>query len=243
MPEQRAFVNLSVADRIAHIELARPEFGNSLDLAMTHQLRGAVQGALDHPEVDIVKLTSTGDDFCVGTDTQAAREADDPTTEVFEQAAALDEMFAILNASTKPVVAAVQGLAAGSGLGMALAADVTLCSPQASFRVANDGGLGAPDPGLAWLLPRAVGQQRALAFALGRQTLDAQTAERWGLVTIVEDDLGRAVHELACSLTGEHLWANGETRRLLRATWETNRTELAQSEAVTMVRAMLRARS
>lgn len=242
MPEQRALLNFSVADRIAHIELARPEVGNALDLELTHQLRDAVQRALRHPEVDILKLTSTGGDFCVGTDTQAALAAADTTTELFGQAAALDEMFGILHASTKPVVAAVQGLAAGSGLGLALAADMTLCSPDARFRVAPDGGLGAPDPGLAWLLPRAIGQQRALSFALRRQTLDAATAERWGLVTVVEGDLGRAVHELAQSLTGEHLWANGEARRLLRASWDTGRTEISQSEAATMVRAVLRPR-
>lgn len=243
MSDNRAYVNYSASDGVAHIELARPEFGNTLDLTMTHQLRDAVQRALRSHTVDVLELTSTGGDFCVGTDTEAARQADDPTTQVFEQAAALDEMFGILNASTKPVIAGVQGLAAGSGLGIALAADICLCTPDATFRVAPHGGLGAPDPGLAWQLPRAVGQQRALSFALGRRTIDAPTAESWGVVTVVEGDLAAAVDGLARSLTGEGLWANGETRRLLRASWDSGRTELAQSEAATMVRAMLRAKA
>lgn len=234
-------VNYAAADRIAHVELARPDAGNALDLATTHELRDAIQRAINRHDVDIIKLTAQGDDFCVGTDTSAATQADDPTTAVFEQAAALDELFGLLNSSTKPVVAGVQGLAAGSGLGLVLAADIAICTPRATFRVAPRSDHGAPDPGLAWLLPRAIGQQRALSFALGRRTLDASTAAQWGFVSVDDGgDVGRAVHELAVDLAGEHLWANGEMRRLLRASWDTGRGDLSQSEAVTLVRAMLR---
>ena len=236
-------VRYSAADGIAHIELNRPEAGNALDLQTTHALRDAFQRALRAHDVDIVKLTSTGESFCVGTDTDAAQASEDPTTHVFEVAAALDELFGIIHGSSKPVLAAVQGLAAGSGLGLALAADIVLSSPSATFRVAAQDSLGAPDPGVAWLLPRAIGQPRALSFALRRRVVDAETAAGWGMTEVESGDLGRALHELAQSLTGEHLWANGETRRLLRTSWDTSRTDLSQSEAATMVRAMLRPRS
>ena len=95
-------------------------------------------------------------------------------------------------------------------------------------------------PGLAWLLPRAIGQQRALAFGLGGRTLDASTADDWGIAELAPDgDVAAALKDAADNLGGKHLWANTEMRRLLHASWETSRTELSQSEAVTLVRALL----
>lgn len=233
-------VNYSAADRIARIVLDRPDAGNALDLDTARALRDSVQRGLDDPYVDILVLTATGQDFCVGSDTTAAEAADDPTTAVFELAAALDELFGTLNGSAKPVVVGTQGLAAGSGLGLALAGDLTYCTEDATFRVTPARGTGAPDAGLAWLLPRGVGQQRALSFALSRRTLDARTAEDWGIAMVAEgSDIQRALDEACEHLGGEHLWASGEMRRLLRASWETSRADLSQSEAVTLVRALL----
>lgn len=233
-------IDYSSSDRIARIVLDRPEAGNALDLEMVTALRAAIQRGLDSPYADLLVLTSSGDDFCVGSDTEAAEQADDPTTAVFELAAAMDDLFGLLNSSTKPILVGVQGLAAGSGLGLALAGDLTYCTSEATFRVAPSGGPGAPDAGLAWLLPRGIGQQRALSFALTRRTLDADTAQEWGIATIAEgDDLDAALAGAAVHLGGADQWSSSEMRRLLRASWETSRADLSQSEAVTLVRALL----
>lgn len=230
----------NTADRIASIVLDRPDAGNALDLEMAQALRDAVQRALDNPYVDIVVLTANGPDFCVGSDTASAEAADDPTTAVFELAAALDDLFGTLNGSAKPVLVGMQGLAAGSGLGLALAGDLTFCTEDATFRVAPSRGTGAPDAGLAWLLPRAIGQQRALSFALSRRTLDAGTAQSWGIATVADgSDIMGALDGAVQHLGGDDLWASSEMRRLLRASWETSRSDLSQSEAVTLVRALL----
>lgn len=233
-------VTYEASDRLARIVLDRPEAGNALDLDMARELREQVQRALADPYVDILTLTGNGTDFCVGSDTSKAERADDPTTAVFELAAALEELFALLNSSAKIVLVGVQGLAAGSGLGLVLAGDLAFCSGDACFRVPPKGGTGAPDPGLAWLLPRAIGQQRALSFGLGGRTLDAATADSWGIAELAPDgDVPAALRDAAENLGGKHLWANSEMRRLLHASWETSRTELSQSEAVTLVRALL----
>lgn len=231
-------VNYSPSDRVGRIVLDRPDAGNALDLETVTELRESVQRGLDDPYVDMLVITATGDDFCVGSDTSAAEAADDPTTAVFELAAALDELFGTLNASAKPVIVGIQGLAAGSGLGLALAGDLTFCTKDATFAVPPRGGTGAPDAGLAWLLPRGIGQQRALTFALSRRTLDARTADSWGIATAV-DDVTAAIDDATTHLGGDDLWASSEMRRLLRASWETSRADLSQSEAVTLVRALL----
>lgn len=233
-------VTYEASDRLVRIVLDRPEAGNALDLDMARELHAQVQRALGDPYVDILTLTANGSDFCVGSDTSKAEQADDPTTAVFELAAALEELFTLLNSSAKLVLVGVQGLAAGSGLGLVLAGDLAFCSDDASFRVPPKGGTGAPDPGLAWLLPRAIGQQRALSFGLGGRTLDATTADSWGIAELAPDgDVPAALSDAAENLGGKHLWANSEMRRLLHASWETSRTELSQSEAVTLVRALL----
>lgn len=237
----RVGVTYEASDRLANIVLDRPEAGNALDLEMARDLREQVQRALGDPYVDILSLTATGTDFCVGSDTRAAEQSEDPTTAVFELAAALEELFSLLNSSSKLVLVGVQGLAAGSGLGLVLAGDLAFCTQDATFRVPPKGGTGAPDPGLAWLLPRAIGQQRALSFGLGGRTLDASTAGDWGIAEPVapDGDVTATLRDAAENLGGKHLWANSEMRRLLHASWETSRTELSQSEAVTLVRALL----
>ncbi|MGO1166216.1 MAG: enoyl-CoA hydratase/isomerase family protein [Janibacter sp.] len=233
-------VTYEASDRLANIVLDRPDAGNALDLAMARDLRETVQRALGDPYVDILSLTATGTDFCVGSDTREAEQSEDPTTAVFELAAALEELFSLLNSSSKLVLVGVQGLAAGSGLGLVLAGDLAFCTQDATFRVPPKGGTGAPDPGLAWLLPRAIGQQRALSFGLGARTLDAGTADDWGIAELAPDgDIASTLRETAENLGGKHLWANSEMRRLLHASWETSRTELSQSEAATLVRALL----
>lgn len=233
-------VTYEASDRLARIVLDRPEAGNALDLDMARALREQVERALGDPYVDILTLTANGEDFCLGSDTTDAEAADDPTTAVFELAAALEELFSLLNSSSKLVLVGVHGRAMGAGLGLVLAGDLAFCAQDATFCVAPKGGTGAPDPGLAWLLPRAIGQQRALSFGLGGRTLDASTADDWGIAELAPDgDVAAALKAAADNLGGEHLWANSEMRRLLHASWETSRTELSQSEAVTLVRALL----
>lgn len=230
----------AASEGLARIVLDRPDTGNALDLEMTRALREQVQRAIGDPYVDILTLTANGADFCVGSDPSAAERSDDPTTAVFELAAALEELFSLLNTSTKPVLVGVQGRAAGSGLGLVLAGDLAFCSEDATFRVPPKGGLGAPDPGLAWLLPRAIGQRRALSFALGGRTLDATTADRWGIAEIAPGgDIEAALRDATDTIGGSHLWANTEMRRLLHASWETSSAELSRSEAATLVRALL----
>ena len=129
-------VTYEASDRLARIVLDRPEAGNALDLEMARALREAVERALGDPYVDIMTLTANGADFCLGSDTSDAESADDPTTAVFELAAALEELFALLNSSSKLVLVGVHGRAMGSGLGLVLAGDLAFCADDATFCVA-----------------------------------------------------------------------------------------------------------
>jgi 2-(1,2-epoxy-1,2-dihydrophenyl)acetyl-CoA isomerase len=167
--------------------------------------------------------------------------AEDPAAYLHELADTLDRALQRLDALEKPVVAAVQGAAAGAGLAVVLSADVVVSARGTKYLTAYAGVGLTPDCGLSWLLPRAVGQQRALELALTGRVLSADEARDWGLVTsVVEDDeLASQAQALAERLAVAPPFALGQARRLIRSSWAATRAETGADEARTIARAVV----
>lgn len=226
----RPLVQFHHSDGVAHLQLNRPESANALDLDTARALRAVVDRASD-PRVRAIVISGAGPRFCAGGDVLSFVAADDQPTYIHQLATELDHAFQALANLSKPVVAAVQGAVAGAGLGLMLSADVVVAAPDTKFVFAYPGIGFTPDCGVSWLLPRAVGAQRALAFALTGQELKAEEALSWGLVTRVEEEpLGAASH-LAASWAQGPAAALGQARRLLRAGWMTDRKTAGVAEA------------
>ena len=136
--------------------------------------------------------------------------------------------------SAKPVVVAVQGAVAGGGLGLMLGGDLVVAQEGTKFIFAYPAIGLTPDCGVSYLLPRAIGQQRALAFALSGRPLSAQDAQARGLVAEVVEDAGARAREIATALAKGAAGAFGDSRRLLRASWTRDRATSAADEAQTL---------
>jgi 2-(1,2-epoxy-1,2-dihydrophenyl)acetyl-CoA isomerase len=195
-------VAYDVADHVATITLARPDAMNSLTGEAKDALKRAVLDAAADERVRCVVLTGTGRAFCVGQDLREHAEALEHRS-VEELWATVAEHYApiALGIATmpKPVVAAVNGVAAGAGMSMALACDFRVAADTAAFNTAFAGiGLSC-DTGISWTLPRLVGRAIALDLLLRPRTVRADEAAELGLVTRVvpADDLAAATSELA----------------------------------------------
>lgn len=231
-----AAVRYEASAGVAHVRLSRPEAANALDMALARDLLAAVRRAAEDDEVRVVLVTGDGARFCAGGDLTAIVGAEDPAAYVLELATVADEAIRALAGLAKPVVGVVQGAVAGAGLGVMLSCDLVVADPGTRFVFAYPKAGLTPDCGVSWLLPRAVGQQRALTFALGGEPLDAATALDWGMVTEVSD-AGEAAargEELARALAGQQPRALGRTRQLLRAGWEATRADTGALEARTI---------
>ncbi|MDN5795296.1 MAG: enoyl-CoA hydratase/isomerase family protein [Intrasporangium sp.] len=228
-------VRLDVTDGLASVELNRPEAANALDLPLAERLAFVVE-QLAAPEVRSVLLTGAGKRFCGGGDVRSFLASDDPPAYVEHLAMMADLALQRLSELEVPVVAAVQGAVAGAGLAVMLTCDVIVAAAGTKFVTAYAGIGLTPDCGLSWLLPRAVGQQRALELMLTGRTLTAQEACDWGLVTEVVDDatvLERA-RELAASLAAGPAPAFGQARRLVRSSYAASRAQTGADEARTI---------
>lgn len=185
-------------------------------------------------------LAGDGQRFCAGGDIASMAAAEDRSGHLEQMAATLDGALQGLAEIDKPVVAAVQGAAAGAGLAMVLSADVVV-GARTSRHLAAYANVGlAPDCGLSWLLPRSVGQQRALELALTGRVLSAQEARDWGLITTVVDDDELAARALstASRLAKAPPYALGQARRLIRSAWTATREESGTDEVQTISRAI-----
>jgi 2-(1,2-epoxy-1,2-dihydrophenyl)acetyl-CoA isomerase len=154
----------------------------------------------------------------------------------------LDAALRDLGGLAKPVVAAVHGAVAGAGLAVMLSCDLVVADASTRFVGAYAGVGLTPDCGLSWLLPRAVGQQRALEFLLTQRVLSAGEARDWGMVSEVVDDgtaLDRAT-DLADRLATGPAYAFGQARRLVRTAWEVDRAAAGADETSTISRAVAR---
>jgi 2-(1,2-epoxy-1,2-dihydrophenyl)acetyl-CoA isomerase len=229
-----ALVEYAVTDGVAHIELNRPEAANAFDLDTTRELAAIVDQAVADPGVRALLVTGAGARFCAGGDVASFAAAPDQPSYIHQLAVELDAACRALAAVEKPVVAAVHGAVAGAGLALMLSCDVIVSAPATKFVFAYPGIGFTPDCGVSYLLPRAVGQQRALAFALTGKPATAAAALAWGLVSEVAEDAGARAHDLAVGFAAGPATALGNVRRLLRQSWEMSRAETGAEEARTI---------
>ena len=207
---------------VAHITLNRSDRLNSFTVKMHEELAAALDRAAE-PNVRAVLLTGAGRGFCAGQDLSDRAVA--PTGESLDLGRSVELYYAPLirrlTSLPKPVVCAVNGVAAGAGANIALACDIVIAARSASFiqSFANIGLI--PDSGGTWVLPRLVGQARALGLALTGEKISAERAESWGMIwRCVDDDaLASEAAALAAKFAGGATRGLAETKRLIRGSW------------------------
>ncbi|MDT0203231.1 enoyl-CoA hydratase/isomerase family protein [Nocardioides sp. AE5] len=229
-------ITYAVSDGVARIELNRPEAANAFDMPTATLFGELIEKAAADDAVRAVLLTGAGKRFCAGGDVASMVQAENQADYLKELAVTLDAATQALAALEKPVVVAVQGAVAGAGLSVMLSGDIIIAAPGTKFVIAYPGVGLVPDVGASWLLPRAIGQQRALHLALTNTPIDAEKALDWGLVTEV-GEAARA-EELATTLAAGPVFALGQARRLIRHSWETDRAGAGIDEAETIHRAV-----
>ena len=211
-----ATVLVSRDGAVMTITLNRPEALNALTPPMYGELAAALMQAAS-PEVRAVLVTGAGRGFCAGQDLNDGA-SDDPSSDL----RFVDGTVRALRALQKPVIAAVNGAAAGGGLAYALACDIRIASSSAKFAPAFvDLGL-VPDLGCSWLLTQILGAERAFEWLLSGRKLSSSEALALGLVHEIVEPAGLIAHAMsrAHALAAKPTLAIGLTKRLLQgAQW------------------------
>lgn len=190
-----------VQDGIARLTLNRPDKLNSFTMEMHLEVREALDQVRADPAVRVLVLTGAGRGFCAGQDLGDRAVA--PGSAMVDLGESVQKYYGPLVLALRnlpvPVICAVNGVAAGAGANLALAADIVIAAKSASFvEVFCRLGL-IPDTGGTYFLPRLVGTARAMGLAMLGEKLSAERAENWGLIwKCVDDDvLGAEVDKLA----------------------------------------------
>jgi len=226
MPEPNAaaaLVLVSQRDAVRTLTLNRPASLNAFTGAMHEQLRAALDAAAADREVRCLVLTGAGRGFCAGQDLAdplvAPREDGSPA-DIGDAIALHYKPLALrIRSMPVPVIAAVNGVAAGAGANLALGCDFVVAARSASFIQAFSKIGLVPDCGGSWLLPRLVGRARALGLAMLGDKLPAEEAAALGLVWKCVDDaaLAEAAHALGARLAAMPVAALAATREAIDA--------------------------
>jgi enoyl-CoA hydratase/carnithine racemase len=226
----------SVDEAVATIRLNRPDTLNSLTFEVYAELEEAFARLQDDPSVRVVVLTGEGRGFCSGGS----------VTEIIEKLIEKDikdkyrftrmtcNVVRNMRRLRKPILAAVNGVAAGAGAMLALASDIRLCSDKARFAfLFVKVGLAGTDMGAAWLLPRVVGAGRAAELLLTGETIGAEEAYRIGLANRVvpAEELMPETVALAKKLADGPALALGLTKELLNNEASMSLEEALEAEA------------
>lgn len=214
-------VAYSVDDGVAAIRLDRPAASNALDRATKEQLLHALSATHADDSVRAVALSASGKNFCVGQDL-----AEHVTALRADPARAMDTVrehynpiVRVLRDIAVPVIAGINGACVGAGLGLALAADIRVAGASAKFGTAFTGIGLAADSGLSASLPELIGAGRAAALFFLGDTIDAATADTWGLVhrVVPDDELADTTATLAARLAAGPTAAYRAVKTLIAA--------------------------
>ncbi len=196
---------------VARLILNRPDKLNSLTLGMLAELSAALTDLDSDDAVRAVVLTGAGRGFCAGQDLTDHEAMDDTRAVRAVVERHYNPVIRQIRALPQPVIAAVNGVAAGAGCSLALACDIVIATESAKFSNAfiNIGLI--PDGGGSYFLPRMVGQARAMGLSLLGEAIDAKRAAEWGLIwqAVPDADFAREVEALARRLTDKPTAAIG----------------------------------
>ena len=228
--------NYAVDDGVATITLNRPDVLNALTFDIYGQLRDLMRALKTDESVRAVIITGEGKGFCSGGD---VHDIIGPLFEIdvkghLEFTRMTGELIANMRLLDKPIIAAVNGTAAGAGAVIALASDLRIFSSNARIAfLFTKVGLTGADMGAAYLLPRIVGQSRATELLMLGDPLDAATAGQWGLANrVVEpDELMTAANDWARRLADGPGLALSMTKRMLNNEWNMDLLSALEAEA------------
>lgn len=210
-----------LTDGVLTITLNRPDRLNAFNVEMHQVLRAAFQRAHDDPAVRAVLLTGAGRGFCAGQDLgDRDPKAGGPAPDLGQTLETLyNPTLRLIRALEKPVICAVNGVAAGAGASIAFVCDIVLAAKSAKFIQAFAKIGLVPDAGGTFSLTKSLGEPRAKALTMTAQPLSAEKAAEWGLIwSAVDDDhLMAEAQSLARSLAAGPTLSLGLTKRLIQA--------------------------
>src|SRR5499433_2638924 len=201
MPDYKCLI-YEVKDSIAMLTLNRPERLNALGDTLRDDLYDAVLRASQDPEIRVLVVTGAGKGFCSGGDVKAMNDVKEGRAErpLIDKVAPLrDRVLLAMRDAPQPVIAAVNGAAAGAGMNLALGCDIRLASTAAKFTQAFVNRGLHPDWGGTYFLPRIVGMAKACELIFTGEIIDAQEALRLGIVSqvVAPEELMPTAYELA----------------------------------------------
>jgi 2-(1,2-epoxy-1,2-dihydrophenyl)acetyl-CoA isomerase len=222
-----------LADGVATLTFNRPEVRNAFNTAMAEEVQSALKNAERDENVRCVVITGAGQGFCAGQDLAALRDRGGEVSFREHLQRTYNPIMMKLRSIEKPILAAINGAAAGAGWGIALACDIRYASDTAKFRLAFSGIGLAPDSGTSFFLPRSIGLGRALELAYTNEVLDANGALTLGLVNKVflADQLLPATLELGRKLAQAPTRGLGLTKRAMNYALNVNLDEALDYEA------------
>ena len=224
------FLTLERREGVATITLNRPDAFNALSLGLGRELFHAALDVDEDPAVRCIVVTGAGRAFCAGGDVKDfVDNLERIGVHVKELTTYLHGTVSRFCRSDKPVIMAVNGVAAGGGLSFALSGDLVVAAESARFTMAYSKIAATPDGSSSYFLPRLVGMRRAMELYFTNRVLSAREALEWGLVTRVVPDaeLAPAVSKLARELAEGPTKAFGGAKRLFQqSTWESLETQM-----------------
>jgi 2-(1,2-epoxy-1,2-dihydrophenyl)acetyl-CoA isomerase len=223
-------LQFDLSDGIATLTLNRPEAFNALDMQLARELHHAVVTCSEDEAVRVVVLTGQGRVFCAGGDVKGfCEQIDTIGTHVKLLTVELHAAVSRLIRMPKPSLTAVNGVAAGGGMSLALAGDLILATEAARFTMAYTQIGASPDGSSSFTLPRLVGVKRALELTFLNRVLSAREAMGWGIVNQVfpDDQFAQQVREIATQLAQGPTQAYGRAKALFySSTSETLETQM-----------------
>lgn len=230
--DQEPLVVVAVDGAVAHLRLNSPASMNALSVPLATELDTAIKDLADSGSIRCLVITGTGRGFSAGGDVQTFYDnRDDPADTMAGTLSALHGAVATLLEAPFPTIAAINGVVAGAGMGVAMATDLAIAVDSAVFTMAYTGIGVSPDGSSTYFLPRYVGTRRAMEMVLMNSRIDAEEAVRLGLINeaVAEDAFSERINTVAGRLAAGPTKAYVRARHLMRSSFLSD--PFAQMEA------------
>jgi 2-(1,2-epoxy-1,2-dihydrophenyl)acetyl-CoA isomerase len=211
---------VSISNGVCELRMNRPEVFNSFNKSMALALQKALDDCVDNDEVRAIVITGEGKAFCAGQDLAEATDPNGPELQSIVREH-YNPIIKKIREIEKPVIGAVNGVAAGAGANIALACDVTFAKESASFIQAFSKIGLIPDSGGTFFLPRIVGMQKALALMFTGDKIGAKEAESMNMIykSVEDEQFEETVNAFAAKLAKMPTKGLGLTKKAVNASW------------------------